>query len=256
MTDIHTHILWGVDDGPPSIEESLKMLAVASESGTTDIVATPHANPKYPFQREVVLSRIAALAEATAHRPKIHYGCEFHLSFDNVDHLMRNLPTYTINQTQYLLVECPDFHVGQHTESVLRKMVDAGIVPIIAHPERNPVLRQKLLRVEAWVELGCLLQVTAMSITGGFDNSAKTASYRLLDEGLVHIVASDAHDPANRHPRLAEAREAVRSRCGEDAAEILFTENPQAVVEGAPLPGGKQMAFRRPARWYQLWKTS
>jgi protein-tyrosine phosphatase len=132
-------------------------------------------------------------------------------------------------------------------------MVDAGVVPIIAHPERNPVLRQKFTRVEEWVELGCLLQITAMSITGGFGSSAKTASHRLLDRGLVHIVASDTHDPINRSPRLSEAREAVVLRCGEEVAEMVFDENPRAVVEGTPLLGGKRMSWQ-PPKWYQFWK--
>jgi len=253
MTDIHSHIVWGVDDGPECIEESIIMLAVAANNGTTDIVATPHSNTRYPFQRVVVLEIIQKLTKATG-CPKVHIGCEFHLSFDNVDHLMNNLRQYTINEKQYLLVECPDFHIGQHTEWVLGSMLDSGIVPIIAHPERNPVLRETLTRVEEWVDLGCLLQVTAMSITGGFGGSAKTASQRLLDRGLVHIVASDCHDPQNRHPRLREARNAVRARCGRKAAEILFTENPRAVVEGIPIPGGKQTSCRQPARWYEIWK--
>lgn len=203
----------------------------------------------------MVVERIRQLA-AAAGSPAIHFGCEFHLSFDNVDHLMENLRQYTINQKQYLLVECPDFHIGQHTEKVLRGMVDAGIVPIVAHPERNPVLRQKLTRVEEWVEIGCLMQVTAMSITGGFGGSAKSASQRLLDRGLVHFVASDAHDPVNRNPRLADARHAVAARCGEDAAEILFTDNPRAVVEGDPLLGGKQLSVGKPAKWYHFWKKN
>jgi protein-tyrosine phosphatase len=127
-------------------------------------------------------------------------------------------------------------------------------VPIIAHPERNPVLRQKLTRVEEWVDLGCLLQITAMSLTGGFGSSAKSASHRLLDRGLVHIVASDTHDPINRSPRLSEAHQAVVSRCGEEVAEIIFDENPRAVVEGAPLLGGRQISWSRPPKWYQFWK--
>lgn len=256
MTDIHTHILWSLDDGPRTIDESVEMLAVAFENGTTDIVATPHANPRYQYSREVTLERIAELTQATDQRPRIHCGCEFHLTFDNVEHLMQNLRTYTINQKQYLLVECPDEHIAEHTESILRRMVDAGIVPIIAHPERNPVLRHELTRVEAWVELGCLMQVTAMSLTGSFGKSAQTASYRLLDRGLIHMVASDCHDLVRRNPRLTEARDIVSSRCGEDAATILFTENPRAVVEGVPLPGGKQNHLRPPARWYNFWKTT
>ena len=168
---------------------------------------------------------------------------------------MDSLATYTIDARQYLLVECPDLHIGSHTESLLRRLVESGIVPIVAHPERNPILRRKLARVEAWVELGCLVQLTALSILGGFGGSAKTASLRLIERGLAHIVASDAHDPVNRHPRLAEARHAVSSRFGEDTAEILFLDNPRAIVEGAPLSGGKQISWQPPRRWFEFWKN-
>jgi len=254
MTDTHSHIVWDVDDGASTMEVSLAMLKIAAANGTTDIVATPHANPKYPFRRELVLARIEALNQATDGHPRVHFGCEFHLSFDNIDHLMDNLRRYTINGKQYLLVECPDFHIGRHTENVLRSMVDTGIVPIIAHPERNPTLREKLTRAEEWVELGCLLQITAMSVTGHFGGSAKSASHRLLSRGLVHIVASDAHDPLNRSPRMSEAHRAVGERYGEELAEIVFAENPRAVVDGAPLLGGKQTVWAPPRRWYRFWK--
>ena len=255
MTDIHSHIIWGVDDGASSPAESIAMLSAAAESGTASIVATPHANPRYPFQSEIARQRIRELMEATGGRPRIYLGCEFHLTFDNVDHLMDNLALYTINEKQYLLVECPDSHIGRHTETILRRIVGAGVVPIVAHPERNPVLRQELSRVESWVESGCLLQLTALSIIGGFGASAKGAALHLLDRGLAHFVASDAHDSIRRHPRLAEARQLVLSRYGDDAAEILFCENPRAAVEGTPLSGGKQLAWRQPVRWYQFWKA-
>jgi protein-tyrosine phosphatase len=232
------------------------MLAVAADSGTADIVATPHANSKFAFHRELVLQRMAVLAQATGGHPRIHFGCEFHLTFDNVDHLMQNPRKYTVNEKQYLLVECPDFHIGPHVEKLLCDLVGAGIVPMIAHPERNPLLSKKLSHVEGWVEQGCLLQVTALSLTGGFGRAARIASRRLLDRGLVHLIASDAHDPLKRPPGLAEARQAVRSGWGEEVAEILFTENPRAVVEGTPIPGGKQIGWRRAADWYQLWKRS
>jgi protein-tyrosine phosphatase len=256
MVDVHSHIIWGVDDGPGTIEESLAMLQAADAGGTTDIVATPHANPRYSFDRALSQQRIQALTEATSGRPKIHLGCEFHFSFDNIDRLMEALPTYTINAKQYLLVECPDFQIGAYTETVLQRLLDSGIVPIVAHPERNPILREKLSRVESWVELGCLVQLTALSITGGFGGSAKTASMRLIERGLAHIVASDAHDPINRHPVLREAHQAVSSRLGEDVAELLLVDNPRAVVEGAPVPGGKQSYWEQPAPWYQFWKGS
>jgi len=255
MTDIHSHLIWGVDDGSGSPAESVAMLSAAVESGTACIVATPHANPRYPFQHDIASQRIRDLTEATGGRPRIRLGCEFHLTFDNVDHLMENLSLYTINEKQYLLVECPDSHIGGHTETILRRIIDAGVVPIVAHPERNPILRQKLSRVEAWVESGCLLQLTALSITGGFGASARRAALHLLDRGLAHFVASDAHDSIRRHPRLAQARQFVLSRYGEDAADILFIGNPRAVVAGTPLCGGKQVAWQQPVRWYQFWRA-
>ncbi len=76
-------------------------------------------------------------------KPRIHSGCDLHLSVDNIDEVLHR-PAYSINGKQYLLVECPDFHVGKHTEKVLRQLIERGIVPVVTHPERNPVLQQKL----------------------------------------------------------------------------------------------------------------
>ena len=103
------------------------------------------------------------------------------------------------------------------------------------------------------MELGCLVQVTALSISGGFGRTARTAVSRLLERGLVHVVASDAHDPEHRHTRLDEAYGIVRSRYGEEEAEILFTHNPQAMIEGTRLAGGKQIRDEGAGKhWWQF----
>ena len=254
MIDIHSHILWGLDDGAASLEDSVAMLELARESGTTDIVATPHSNSDYEYRPALVDERILELAGRASGGPKIHRGCDFHLSFDNIDHLLENPSIYTIAGKQFLLAECPDFHVGRHTEVVLRRLIDAGIVPVITHPERNPVLQKKLDRVEQWVELGCLVQVTALSVTAGFGSAATAACHRLLSRGLVHVVASDAHDPKHRSTRLDKARETVRARYGEEAAEMLFTENPRDILQGLPVTGGRQEFLGAPKSWWQFWK--
>jgi protein-tyrosine phosphatase len=250
LIDVHSHVLWGLDDGSASIEDSLAMLRSASEHGTAVIVATPHSNAEYSYQQELIEARILELIAHSGGNPRLLRGCDFHLSFDNIDVLLDQPSKYTINSKQYLLVECPDSSVGRHTESVFNRLLDARIVPIVTHPERNPILQRKLSRVEAWVEQGCLVQVTALSITGGFGRSAKSAARKLLARGLVHIVASDAHDPANRHPRLDEAYAVVQSLYGQDAAEFLFYENPHAVVEGLSLPGGKQVLTQSARSWW------
>lgn len=257
MVDIHSHVVWGLDDGASDIEQSLGMLRAAAESGTTDIVATPHANAEFRYQAELLEERMRELTARTGGKPRIHRGCDLHLSFDNIDEVMQRPGRYSINGKQYLLVEFPDFQVGKHLDGVLQRLLDSGIVPVVTHPERNPVLQRELSRVEEWVELGCLVQVTALSICGGFGKTAHSAATRLLEQGLVHVVASDAHDPEHRHTRLDEAYGIVKSRYGEEEADIMFTHNPQAIIEGADLPGGKQSHEEgAEKRWWQFWRAS
>lgn len=255
MVDIHNHLLWGLDDGASTIEESLAMLEVAGESGTTDIVATPHANAHYIYQPELTVQRIQELQSRVACPLKIHRACEFHLSFDNVNQLFQWPFTYTVNGNQYLLLECPEDHIGGYADDIVRRIVALGLIPIIAHPERNQAMQGKLEKLEAWIDAGCLVQITALSLLGGFGGFAKAASFRMLERGIVHMVASDAHDPRYRSPRMDQAYRAVGMRYGDSWAELLFTENPMAVVKGLPLPGGRQPVVEKSTKWYQFWRA-
>ena len=256
VVDIHSHVVWDLDDGASTLEESLAMLDNARQGGTTDIVATPHLNAKYEYQADLTRQRAAELAEKTQGKPRIHVGCEVHLSLDNIEKVIQSPKSYTINRTQYLLVELPNVQVGKHIEAVLKHLLDEGIAPIVAHPERNPVLQRKPEMLEEWVELGCLTQLTAISVTGGFGGPAKTASAWMLQRGLAHVVASDTHDPVRRHPRLDEAYAAVCSRYGEEYAEVLFRDYPQGILDGVRLGGGKQIFDRSSSPWWQFWKRN
>src|ERR1039458_6868789 len=140
MIDIHSHVVWGLDDGASSLEDSLDMLRIASEDGITDIVATPHSNAQYLFQPGLLQQRTEELARRSQGKPVIHAGCEVHVSSDNIGPLLDSPATYAINAGPYVLLEFPGLHVGRHTESFLRQLLDAGIVPIVAHPERNQPL--------------------------------------------------------------------------------------------------------------------
>ena len=253
MIDIHSHVVWGLDDGAPSVEDSLRMLRTASEDGITDIVATPHANSQYVFQPDLLHQRTEELTRQSEGKPVIHRGCELNFNSDNIGLLMDSPYSYTINAGPYLLVEFPNFHIGTHTEAILRQLVDAGIVPIVAHPERNPILLRDLKRLESWLELGCLTQVTARSITRGFGGPSHSASLRLLDQVLVHVVATDAHATQYRPPALSAAYHAVRLGFGEEAADLLFTDNPRLIIQGRPLSGGKLMLAGPPQkRWWKF----
>jgi protein-tyrosine phosphatase len=231
MIDIHSHIVWGVDDGPQERSQSLAMLKMAAATGTTDIVATPHSDSQFAFDGKLVAERIQELASATGNVPRIHSGCDFHFSFENVRSALEDPPQFTINGLNHLMVEFAD-NVPPSSEEILRRFATEGIVPIITHPERNPVLQNSHERLAEWIQIGCLLQVTAQSLTGRFGKTAEQAAWGLLRKGLVHVVASDAHDTEDRPPRLDQARDILTAEMGADAASLLLEENPSAVIRG------------------------
>lgn len=233
MIDIHSHILWGLDDGARTLDESVGMLQLAVEAGTTDIVATPHANFRYRYDRERVEERIREIAVRAPEGLRIHRGCDFHLSYDNIQDAVASPARYVIGGGPYLLVEFP--------ETALRGMRDAletllrrGLVPIMTHPERHGDLQKINADFLEWVRMGCLVQVTGQSLLGRFGKKAEEAAWEMLRRGLVHFVASDAHGVQDRTPRLDEAHAAVVRRCGEAVGEAVFVENPRAVLSGEP----------------------
>ena len=234
MIDIHSHILPGLDDGAETIEESLEMLRIATASGTTDIVATPHANPQFRYDPELVDSLCNHLRARTKGLINIHTGCDFHVTFENLLDALENPEKFTINHRRYLMVELPDMVALPPMRTAMQRLIHAGILPVITHPERNPSLQARLQELELWVRDGCLLQVTGQSLLGRFGPSAQRAADYLLSANLVHFVASDAHDTQDRTPDLSEAYRYISSHYGRGRADLLFTENPSAALWGEP----------------------
>jgi protein-tyrosine phosphatase len=250
MVDIHAHVLWGLDDGAKTRDESLAMLRIAAETGTTDIVATPHSDHQYRYHSELVAERIAGLAGVAGGVPRIHRGCDFHMSLENIQECLRNPAKFTINGLGYLMVEFADNLVPPTTEEIFRRFLEIDVVPVVTHPERNPILRESADRLRQWVEMDCVVQVTAQSLTERFGKTARQAAWSLLRKGLVHVLASDAHNTEDRPPRLDFARDIVTREMGAEAADLLLLENPSAVIGGlkgwmrAPAaPPGKRSWF-------------
>jgi len=252
MIDIHSHILWGVDDGAATLDDSLAMLRMAAASGTTDIVATPHANSTYPFDLEVLTSRYQELAGCHRGLPRIHRGCDFHLSAGNIHDALDNPAKYTINGGRYLMVELPEMFSPASMDHALQQLWAKGMIPVVTHPERNPVLQRSPQVLQDWVDRGYLAQVTAQSFTGRFGNRAKSAAWKFLRAGNIHFVASDAHDDAHRPPCLDEAYHLLTTEIGEIPARCLFLDHPQAVIDNRDAP--MELVLDPPQRkWYQWW---
>ncbi|MGO9269119.1 MAG: tyrosine-protein phosphatase [Terriglobia bacterium] len=240
MIDIHCHPLPAIDDGAESFEESVAMMRMAAEDGITHTVATPHFNYHYTFEPEANRQKAAELQAAIGDVPKILLGCDFHLSYDNVHHLMDNRAQITINGSSYVLVEFAEYFIPQQFEQVLYDIEVVGLKPIVTHPERNPVFHTHPNLVYDWVSRGCLIQVTAQSYVGGFGSRAQALAERWLDQNLVHFFATDAHDTRHRPPLLSPCYERLAAACGKDTADRLLIRNPEAVINDKPLPEGPE----------------
>jgi len=236
LIDIHCHILPEVDDGPKSWEMAVEMCRMAAADGITHTVATPHSNDRYRYDRESHAERLARLQELVGDSLTLSLGCDFHLSYDNLQNVLADPERYTISGSRYLLVELSDFGIPTQIADCFLKLGDVGVTVIITHPERNAILRQTPQRVIEWVELGCAVQVTANALTGFWGNRVERVATWLLEHEAVHVIASDAHDTKYRIPNLSKARQVVATAHGAELASALVDENPRAILAGQPLP--------------------
>ncbi len=239
MVDLHAHLLPGVDDGAATPEEAAAMCRLAAADGITAIVATPHQRHElYPdTDRAVLEERLAALRAAAPAGPELALGGEIRVDSEllaEVDALPGGnlLP---LAGSRYLLLDLPGVQLGTDPRALVHELSVAGWRPVVAHPERVWWLVEAPRTLAALVERGALLQLTAMSVTGGFGPRARECCSFLLDEDLAHFVASDAHDRFERPPVLSDAFRSIAEGWGEERARRLTEDNPRAVLEDRPI---------------------
>jgi protein-tyrosine phosphatase len=254
LVDIHSHVLFGMDDGAETLEDSIALVEMAARAGTTDLVGTPHASPQYRFEPEVVQERLHQVEAATDGTVRLYSGCDFHLSYDNIEDALKNPRKYTINHDRYLLVEFSDLLIFRNTQEIFARLQDGGMIPIVTHPERNRLLRQRLDDLAAWCDAGAYVQVTGQSLLGGFGNSAYEFSRTLLKHGLVHFIASDGHDVERRPPTMDAAFAWLESNYGRAAAETLCIVNPRAALTGGAVSVPEEDDVQKSRKWYQIWR--
>lgn len=253
MVDIHCHILPSLDDGARDEAISIEMAKMAAEDGITHVVATPHSNYHYSFDPEVNRRKRDELQKVIGDSPEILLGCDFHLSYENLEDLREDPCRYTINGLQYLLIEFADSSVPPSIDQVLFDLVSRKLVPIITHPERNPLLSRNLRQLQKWLGAGCFLQVTAGAFLGRFGKHAQKVSMSLLKYNMVHFIASDAHDTKSRPLQLSEAHRAIAGEIGEEAAHALSEANPRATIEGRALPWTPDLLpIQERKKWFSL----
>lgn len=235
MVDIHHHLLPGLDDGSDALETSVTMARLAVAEGITHVVCTPHANGNYLYDPAVNATRTRELSARLADEGialTLGNGCDFHLSYENIQSAQHDPARYSINGMGYLLVEVPDYGIPHNLAETFYELQLAGLTPILTHPERNPTLQRDLPRMRDWMRGGVLVQVTADSVTGHKGKTAARMAEDLLDRRWVHFLATDAHNTTSRPPRMREAHDLVAKRCGAAYAQSLCSTNPLAVFEG------------------------
>jgi protein-tyrosine phosphatase len=235
MIDIHHHLLFGLDDGARDLEMSCAMVDLAIANGITHIACTPHANDRWAFTPEINRERLAAIEEYAAGRVTLGLGCDFHLTYDNIQDQFKNPAKYTINGLKYLLVEFPDYGIQQGIVETLYEFVASGVIPIITHPERNATLQMKPEMIFEWIGVGCVVQVTAGSLLGRFGPRAEALADQLLKRNWVHFLASDAHNLTSRPPNLGDGHQVLLKEYGQEFADRLCIQNPRAVFYGEAL---------------------
>lgn len=243
MIDLHTHVLPGLDDGARSLAEARGIALDAAAQGVSVLAATPHVRDDHPTTAEIMEEAVAELRDDFAEQGiPVEVLCGGEIALDLLWVIPpEELRRFTIAQTgRYLLLEVPYRGWPFALESAVLRLVELGVTPLLAHPERNPEVQDRPDRVRGLVEAGALVQVTAASVEGSRDPAAGAAALRLLDLGLVHVLASDVHGPHIVRGGMADAAAVLGDP---ELARYLTVEAPGAIVAGEPIPERPQVGL-------------
>lgn len=234
MIDLHSHILPAIDDGAGSLKTSLEMARIAVEDGITTMACTPHIYPGLYMNDSAGIAadrkRLQRVLDAQQIPLQLVVGADAHLVPELLDGLKTGrVPT--LHGSKYFLLE-PSHHVAPpNFENAVFDIMAAGFHPVLTHPERLVWIEDHYSTFVTLAKRGVWMQLTAASVLGKFGKRARYWSERMLDEGLVHLLASDAHTTSMRSPRMAEAVERCADRLGREEAQRLVLGRPQAILD-------------------------
>ncbi|ADV69630.1 capsular polysaccharide biosynthesis protein Cps4B [Streptococcus suis] len=239
MIDIHSHIIFGVDDGPKTIEESLSLIGEAYRQGVRYIVATSHRRKgMFETPEKIIMINFLQLKEAVAEvYPEIRlcYGAELYYSKDILSKLeKKKVPT--LNGSRYILLEFSMNTPWKEIQEAVNEVTLLGLTPVLAHIERYDALAFQSERVEELIDKGCYTQVNSThvlkpALIGERAKEFKKRTRYFLEQDLVHCVASDMHNLYSRPPFMREAYQLVKKEYGEDRAKALFKKNPLMILK-------------------------
>ncbi len=254
MLDLHVHVLPGIDDGPRNLDDALKLARALVADGIEHVVATPHIYPgvfdNTPHRIAEAFERLQTAVSAEGLALTMTWAAEVRICPEIIDWLEhRRLPLLdgSLVGPSTALIELPDGQIPVGTDRLVGLMIDRGITPLIAHPERNKAVMEQPSRLEALRRMGCRFQLTAGSVIGEFGSKAHATARHLLDADWADVVASDAHNLSGRKPRMSAARQWLQEHYDAALAERLMVLTPQQIagVSSFALGAGEQkLVFR------------
>jgi protein-tyrosine phosphatase len=261
VIDLHCHLLPGLDDGAQNLQVSLTMARKAVAQGVTVVACTPHILPGVYYNHgpdiRTATKQLQGALDNEGIPLKIVAGADVHMA-PNFAAGLRSGELLSIADSRYVLVEPPHNVPPPQLEEFFFNLVAAGYVPVLTHPERLSWVRSRYETIKKLVQSGVWMQVTAGSFTGAFGRTALYWAVRLLDEGCVHLIASDAHDAERRPPDLALGRESVEKRVGAEEAQHLVFTRPMGILKDQPpssLPGPLGVADAQSVEMPEQWRT-
>ena len=253
FVDIHCHLLLGIDDGAQDWDDSLAMAEMAVADGIGTIVATPHQLGNFRQNQGDTIRALALELQERLDQQSIPLrvlpGGDVRIESDLPNLIKRGEVLSLADHKRHVLLELPH-ELYMPLEKLVEDLGRAGITGILSHPERNQGILAQPHVVRPLVEAGCLMQITAGSLLGGFGAHVQKFSDWLLEQGLVHFISTDAHGTKSRRPLLRSAFERAEKLVGRETAIDLCSRNPRAVAEGRPVATQVQPVKRTLRNWF------
>jgi protein-tyrosine phosphatase len=241
VIDLHCHVLPGIDDGPATIEGSLALARAAAADGTRILVATPHVSSRYPTEPETIARGVDELNERLAAEGvavEVRAGAELAMT-RLLEMDAARVSRFALGGGEWLLVECPLASASAGFDILVLDLQRRGHRVLLAHPERCPVFHRNPSTLESLVRTGALTSITAGAFVGRFGGEVRRFALRLLSDGMVHNVASDAHDDARRPPSMSADLEEAGLK---PLADWLIRGVPDAILDGREIPSRPTVA--------------
>ena len=233
MIDIHSHILPSIDDGAKNIDQTMELLKEAQEAGFEAVVATPHYIEDYyetaSKEREILIQGVYQKLRQYDIDIKLYLGNEIYIS-ENIMDLLEDGKASTINETSYVLFEMPLNVEPENVYDIAYEMIQNKLVPILAHPERYSFIHQDIELLYDLIDVGVLMQSNFASIVGYYGERAQIIMEKLLENNMVHFLATDTHRPNTIYPKIPMILTQIKNIIGQEKLDQLTNENPKLVL--------------------------